>query len=319
MGKPKAPTPPDPKETAAAQTGTNISTAQANAVLGNVNQITPYGNLTYTQSGNQFVENDNGQVYYRGPNGEIQSSAPMTTSAATTRRVPVTETFGRGGERSRTVYRDEVVPGTSTMQSGWTQVKGNYIPQYTATTSLSPSEQAKFDQSQAAQLNLLQLANQQSKFLQDYLGKPMDYSGIPAGGNAADLKMPQYQQFQGGPQMNTQIADAGLIQKQLGDAGAITRDYGPADGYASNMQAVQDNMMKRLSPQMDQQRAALQTQLANQGIGIGSDAYESAMRQLNQGQNDQRTSVALAAGQEQSRLANLDAQRAGFQNAAQQQ
>lgn len=331
MGKPKAPTPPDPKETAAAQTGTNLATAQANAVLGNVNQITPYGNLTYKQTGNQFVENDNGQVYYRGPNGEIQASAPMTSTAATTRQVPIYESFGRGGERSRIVgYRDEVVnPATSAVASGWTQVKGNYVPQYTAEQTLSASEQAKFDQSQAAQLNLLKLANQQSQFLQGYMAKPMDYSGIPAAGNAADLTMPQYQRFGAGPGLQTgfagggNIADAyergGDIQMGLGDAGAITRDYGPADGYAGNMQAVQDGMMKRLSPQIDQQRAALESQLANQGIRIGSDAYESAMRQLNQGQNDQRTSVLLAAGQEQSRLANLDAQRAGFQNAAQQQ
>ena len=33
MGAPKPPAPPDPKETAAAQTGTNVSTAVANAWL----------------------------------------------------------------------------------------------------------------------------------------------------------------------------------------------------------------------------------------------------------------------------------------------
>ena len=47
MGKPDAPQPTDPKETSAAQTGTNVSTAIANAMMGNVNQITPNGSLTY--------------------------------------------------------------------------------------------------------------------------------------------------------------------------------------------------------------------------------------------------------------------------------
>ena len=47
----KAPSPPDPKETAAASTGTNVGTAIANAMLGNVNQVTPDGTLTYNQSG----------------------------------------------------------------------------------------------------------------------------------------------------------------------------------------------------------------------------------------------------------------------------
>ncbi len=55
MGKSRAPAPPDPRETAAAQTGTNISTAIANAALGNVDQITPFGTLTYDQTGTQAV------------------------------------------------------------------------------------------------------------------------------------------------------------------------------------------------------------------------------------------------------------------------
>lgn len=51
MGKPKAPEPPDPKETSAAATGTGVATSIANAFLGNANQVTPDGNLTYSQGG----------------------------------------------------------------------------------------------------------------------------------------------------------------------------------------------------------------------------------------------------------------------------
>ena len=248
MGKPKAPTPPDPKETAAAQTGTNVSTSIANAALGNVNQVTPYGNLTYNQSGtHKFTDPTTGK--------------------------------------------------------SWD------VPTYTATQTLSPSQQAIFDQSQQAQANLAKIGNQQSAAMADYLSKPMDYGALPAGGDASKIGAPQYQQFQSGPQLNTQI----------GDAGAITKDYGPKDGYASNTQEVRDAMFSRLNPELDRQRASLETSLANQGIRIGSTAYDTAMNQFNQGVNDQRTSVLLASGQEQSRLANLDAQRAGFQNAAQQQ
>ena len=47
MGKPSAPVPPDPIQTAGAQTGTNVSTAVANSFLNNVNQVTPGGSLTY--------------------------------------------------------------------------------------------------------------------------------------------------------------------------------------------------------------------------------------------------------------------------------
>jgi hypothetical protein len=51
MGKPKAPAAPDPKQTSAASTSTNIGTAIANAYLSNPNQITPDGTLTTTQTG----------------------------------------------------------------------------------------------------------------------------------------------------------------------------------------------------------------------------------------------------------------------------
>lgn len=50
MAKEAAPTPPNPTTTAAAQTQSNVDTAKAQAQLNNVNQITPYGNLTYTST-----------------------------------------------------------------------------------------------------------------------------------------------------------------------------------------------------------------------------------------------------------------------------
>ena len=52
MGK-KSPKPASPTATANAQTETNKETAWYNAMLQNMNQITPYGNLTYTNNGNK--------------------------------------------------------------------------------------------------------------------------------------------------------------------------------------------------------------------------------------------------------------------------
>lgn len=52
MGKQKAPAPPNPVDTSAAQTGTSIATAIANAGLQNVNQVGADGStLTYGQTG----------------------------------------------------------------------------------------------------------------------------------------------------------------------------------------------------------------------------------------------------------------------------
>jgi hypothetical protein len=64
VGKPKAPAPPDPKQTAAASTSTNIGTAIANNTMGMVNQNTPDGSLTYSQTGTyQYKDPYTGKVY----------------------------------------------------------------------------------------------------------------------------------------------------------------------------------------------------------------------------------------------------------------
>lgn len=64
MCAPDAPEPPDPQETSAAQTGTNIGTAIANNTMGMVDQVTPYGSLTYDQTGTYTYEDPyTGQTY----------------------------------------------------------------------------------------------------------------------------------------------------------------------------------------------------------------------------------------------------------------
>jgi len=65
MGKPKAPAAPDPAKTAAAQTGTNVTTALANAQLQNVNQYGPDGSVTYSQNGGSyFTDPTSGAKYF---------------------------------------------------------------------------------------------------------------------------------------------------------------------------------------------------------------------------------------------------------------
>ena len=80
-----SPDPPNPVATAAAQTGTNVATAVANANLGNVNQVTPQGNLTYSNTGNyQWTDPTTGQTY----------TIPQFTATQTT------DAYGAGDIRS---------------------------------------------------------------------------------------------------------------------------------------------------------------------------------------------------------------------------
>jgi hypothetical protein len=61
--QPQMPAPPDPAAVARAQTGSNISTAIANALLGNANTIGPNGRSTFAQTG---------MTAFTGPDGRIE-------------------------------------------------------------------------------------------------------------------------------------------------------------------------------------------------------------------------------------------------------
>ena len=134
-----APKPPDPMQTAQAQSGMNRDTAITQQMLNMTNQVTPWGSLNYNQTG---------------------------TSK----------------------FKDS--------QGNWVET-----PTYTATTTLSPEQQAIFKKSQEAQGNLAGLAADQSAFLQDYLKEPFEFNNQDAANWAYDLGAqrldPRFEQQEG--------------------------------------------------------------------------------------------------------------------------
>lgn len=345
MCMPKAPEPPDPKETAGAQTSTNVSTATANAFLGNVNQKTPYGNLTYTQSGQQFIADPNGSQWYKKPDGTYTQSLPPAKAAAAgpaPSAAPATPGVSAPNVGSSDDFRSAggggTSPGTvppvpaagsaaSTMPKGWESVTGYYVPQFTAETTLSPDQQRILDLNNSTGINLATLARDQSGRLGNLLSSPMDLSGLPAGGSVGNIRSPQYTQYGAGPNLQASFGDAGPVQRGLGDAGDITREFGDAGeltrtyntDFSADRQKVEDALMQRMNPQLTRDKQALESRLVEQGIRIGSDAYHSAMNDFDRQSNDARLGAILNAGQEQSRLVGLERDRAAFENSAQGQ
>lgn len=59
----KAPSAPSPTATAAAQSAANRDTAITQQLLNMTNQVTPYGNLTYSQSGEAEITGEDGNKY----------------------------------------------------------------------------------------------------------------------------------------------------------------------------------------------------------------------------------------------------------------
>ncbi len=300
MGKPDAPKAPDPKETAAAQTSTNVATAIANSWLGNINQVTPDGKLTYAQTGQQFVNDPNGQKYwYNSGTGKYTTSKPQgaPTTSMQGNGQPKFITNDRGIQMPNPAYKETKVttPGSA---KGWEQVTGYYIPTMTATQTLSPQQQAIKNNEDKAQQSLSATAREQAWKLRGLLNDTVDTSKLPKSVDWTKLLMPEYQTVGSGPK-------------------DLQTSY--VDDFSKDRKRVEDAMMGRLQPTIDRDRAALETNLQNQGIRIGSDAWTNAMADFDRGVNDQRTSVLLSGGQEQSRLANLAHQQATFGNTAKQQ
>jgi len=55
-----APKAPDPYDTAAAQTGSNVNTATANSIIGNANENNPYGSVKYSNIGYDYIDDGKG-------------------------------------------------------------------------------------------------------------------------------------------------------------------------------------------------------------------------------------------------------------------
>lgn len=134
MGK-KQPKAPDPAQTAAAQGQWNSFTAQQQQAMNMTNQNSPWGSLTYDQTGSQTIIDPNGK--------------------------PVN------------------------------------VPRYTANTTLTPEQQAIYDQSQAAELNLATIANEQSGRVGEILNNPFEFNNSDAEQWAYDLASPRILQQQG--------------------------------------------------------------------------------------------------------------------------
>lgn len=86
------------------------------------------------------------------------------------------------------------------------------VPKYNQTTTLSPEQQAIFEQTQDAQGNLAGLASDQSEFMRDYLSKPFEFDNSDAEQWAYDLASPRLlaQQGQNDASLRTTLANKGI-------------------------------------------------------------------------------------------------------------
>ncbi len=91
----------------------------------------------------------------------------------------------------------------------------------------------------------------------------------------------------------SQIAQTGLDKARAGLENPEL-DLSQLPDRAINVgQTAQDAILSRLNPQFAQQEEGLRSRLANQGIGLGSEAYSREMDRFQQGRNDAQQQAAL--------------------------
>ena len=119
----------------------------------------------------------------------------------------------------------------------------------------------------------------------------------PDAGWSQTMKLAPEQQTLLNQQNQTSIGLGNLEQEGLGYvSGALSHPLTASDLPAPMVNAGetgQDAMMRRFQPMIDQNDKALETQLANQGIARGSEAYDNAMRTQTNSDDDLRSQAVL--------------------------
>jgi hypothetical protein len=72
-------------------------------------------------------------------------------------------------------------------------------------------------------------------------------------------------------------------------------------------QKVRDDIIARNQPQMDRDAEALRTRLANQGISLGSEAWQNSLYDFNRATNDFRLGADIQAGQSATQRYGVEA------------
>lgn len=109
--------------------------------------------------------------------------------------------------------------------------------------------------------------------------------------------------------LNTPVDASGLPQR-----GALSNN-----DFSQDRTAVEKSLFDRINPQLDRDKAALETNLTNQGFQRGTEAWNNAMGDYGKQVNDLRLGITAQGLNEQQGLQGMDLNQAGFNNASRSQ
>lgn len=186
----------------------------------------------------------------------------------------------------------------------WDPTTNQYVNSWTQNTNLTPEAQQALDSQMRVTQGRSDIAEGLVGQAADQFSNPVDWDSFspmastPQGGAMPDV--PQY--------------NAENIQRSIGDAGKYNQDA---------ISALNEQFDSRQEPRLQREAAARKTELYNQGLKEGDEAYDNAMSDLDQSQQDTRRQADLDAiltgGQEAQRYQGMDATAGNFANSASQQ
>jgi hypothetical protein len=199
--------------------------------------------------------------------------------------------------------------GSSTwVQNGDVEIDGKKVPRFQQNITLSAGQQKLLNQQEQLGAGMNDLALGQVTRLSGHLDKPMSLDHLPAMQTGQNINLPNKQFSAQAPDLMSNLSGVGNVQRSVG-----------ADDFGEDRLRVEQALYDRLNPQLDRDRASLESQLVNQGFQRGTTAFDTKMDEYNRSVNDARLAVTAAGGAEQSRLFGMDVQKGQFANAAQGQ
>ena len=298
-GKSSAPAAPDYQAAARETAAGNKEAAQFAVNANRINQVTPYGSLTYSRAPRAFDQAgyDAAMTKFNAGQNDPTTGVYQSLSNPNPNQNRQLSGYDEGGNA---IYIDSPATGTATRTAprredfmaaddggGWTQ-----------TMNLTPQAQATLDKQMRLSDQYADTASKGFANVQGLLENPnIDKSGMPAYRGIDESKIGGVRgltsNMSGIRNLTTDNLNAirNLNAEGLQNVRQLGLDGLPQAPINAG-QTAQDALFSRMNPSLARDEEALRTRLANQGISLGSSAYNREMDLQGQRANDMRLQAA---------------------------
>ena len=308
-GDSSPPPAPDYSALAKEQGAANLTAAQQSGMMSNPNVIGPTGSRTVTWNKQyqspEVAAVDKSKFY--STSGNVNYQDPKYEAAAVE--------WGRRNNIRNPVYQYAATPeGAAALaatkgqifdQAAYDKAMKDYetavaereskaLVTPTIEEKLTPEAQATLEAQQRTNKALALLGERSIGRVEDVMGKGFQYQGPDI--RTSFEQTPGVTSDFGGYRDVNYGPEAGQFGWQEGGVTApeLARELkgvyqAPVNAGTTAQQAI----MSRLQPQLERQRTQLETQLANQGVRPGSAAYNMAMQEQSQRENDLLSQASL--------------------------